>query len=408
MSFILSIFIISTFTLISQEWEESTPLPAGTVTRNHPITFSIGQHGYYMTGYGSDDRVHKDVYRFDSESQTWEQLEDFPGLARGFSYGVEHNGIGYVGFGLWFEGQSSAYLNDLWSFDPETEEWTQLPSCPCDGRRHPALVAANNKIFVGLGDKPGENLKDWWEYNIETQEWRQLPDLPGLERHHPYYFAVDNDVYVGLGHGTRVDVHGKRIYKSWFKWDTETDEWTQLNDFPGVGRVAGTQFSYDGKGYVLSGQDDEHSNFPEGEFYQYDPVEDTWSALPSHPGTSSRWAPGSFVIDGYVYFTSGRSNFDPVVEHADLLRFKLPSSLASVEEGEQLFSVFPNPVSSKLYINTYNVIDNIVITDILGNVVFESNQNITEVNLENFAEGTYLVNVTSNSKSQIKKIQVTR
>lgn len=156
------------------------------------------------------------------------------------------------------------------------------------------------------------------------------------------------------------------------------------------------------------GTKDEHLNFPEGEFYQYDPVEDTWSALPSHPGTSSRWAPGSFVIDGYAYFTSGRSNFDPVVEHADLLRFKLPSTFASVEEGEKLFSVFPNPVSSKLYINTYNIIDNIVITDILGNIVFESNQNITEVNLENFAEGTYLINVTSNSKSQIKKIQVKR
>lgn len=408
MHILLTLLLLSAGCIVAEEWEESSSLPSQAVTRNHPITFSIGKYGYYLTGYGSDEQVHDDFYRYDSETDTWEILEDFPGLPRGFSYGVEYNGKGYAGFGLWFEGNSSEYLNDLWKFDPETNEWEELAPCPCKGRRHPAMVAVNGKIFVGLGDAPSENLKDWWEFDIETNSWKQLPDLPSLERHHPYYFGIDNDVYVGLGHGTKRDENGKFIYKSWFKWSSETNEWTQLNDFPGEGRVAGTQFSYDGKGYVLSGQGDDHLNFEEGEFYQYDPVSDSWSALPSHPGSSSRWAPGSFVIDGYVYFTSGRSNFEPVVEHADLLRFKLPTNVSKVEESENIFTVFPNPVSTRLFLNSYFLINRIEITDILGNIIFESNENINEVNLESFPEGTYFVSVFTNDKFQTKKIQIKR
>jgi len=61
--------------------------------------------------------------------------------------------------------------------------------------------------------------------------------------------------------------------------------------------VAGTQFSYNGFGYVLSGDGDNHGSMNTGEFWAYDPVTDTWDELPPHP-EGSRWAPASFIIDG--------------------------------------------------------------------------------------------------------------
>ena len=58
------------------------------------------------------------------------------------------------------------------------------------------------------------------------------------------------------------------------------------------------------KGYILSGDGDDHGPLDTGEFWEYDPLNDNWTQLTSHPG-GARWAPGSFVIDCDVYLTSG-------------------------------------------------------------------------------------------------------
>ncbi len=406
MKILILLFAITFSSLFSQNWKESTPLPAGTESRNHPITFSIDKYGYYLTGYGITENLLKDFYRFDSETEEWEQLPDFPGVERGFAYGVSYDGKGYVGFGV----NKVEFLKDLWEYDPETEEWTQLESCPCVERRHPALVAANGRVFVGLGNNQFGNLNDWWEYNIETKTWRELPNLPSFKRHHPYYFEIGNDVYVGLGDGSGVlDEHGKYIYKSWFKWDTETDEWTRMKDFPGEGRVAGTQFSHQNKGYVLSGQGDDHFNLEEGEFFQYDPVEDSWLMLESHPGNSSRWAPGSFVIADTVYFTSGRSLFSPVVEHADLWKFTLPNNFASVGVDESLFSFYPNPTKDFINLNLVNRnISKIEISNVKGDVVYTTNTFTNRIDISNYSEGAYFISIYSDNKSDTKKFIVKR
>lgn len=78
----------------------------------------------------------------------------------------------------------------------------------------------------------------------------------------------------------------------------------QMSNFPSEGRVAGTQFSYNCKGYILSGDGDDHRSLDSGEFWEYDPSNDTWTQLSSHPGDAI-WAPGSFVIGREVFFMLG-------------------------------------------------------------------------------------------------------
>ncbi|MFT6442447.1 MAG: N-acetylneuraminic acid mutarotase [Salibacteraceae bacterium] len=357
------IFLLSCLLAIGQSnWKTKAPFPG--VARHHPIAFSLIGNGYVLAGTagaqaGGADTYVKDFYRYDPISNTWTKMADFPGVARSFSYAVTNDGKAYVGFGI---SSTNQYLNDLWEYDPIANTWKQLASCSCVGRFHPAFVStANGKLFVGAGGSATGNRKDWYEYNISSNSWLKHPDLPGDTRHHPYFFGIGTDAYVGMGHGTTF-VPGFRltstnIYNDFYKFNTVNNSWTKLSDFPGEGRVAGSQFNNGKYGYIISGENEQHQNFDSGYFYQYTPDLDSWIKQESHPGNGSRWATGTFVVDNMVYLVGG--------EDASGLRLNemLSFDLSTIEEeetdpnlnvgveslfGESNFQMFPNPASDVL------------------------------------------------------------
>ena len=319
------------------QWEQRANTP---FLKDHGIGFSLGGYGYVLTG-GEDGQVFsssKDFFRYDPSTDSWLQLPDYPGPARGYGIGDVWNGKMYFGFG------SSGFinLNDLWSWDPNTDTFEQLPSCPCAGRVHPAFVIADGKIYVGAGGGLSGNLNDFWEFDIATEMWNPMPDIPG-PRHHPYQFELNGDIYVGNGH-----------LSSWYRYTPGSNNWVQVASLPT--RVAGAQFSYNGKGYALSGTDTNHNRFATGEFWEYDPIADTWTALPPHPGTS-RFAPSQFVIGTYIYILGGYDRFDPtgtLIPYSTMWRYNLGPGTVDVEEvaeTEVNGSVYPNPVNSVMHIS---------------------------------------------------------
>jgi hypothetical protein len=191
------------------------------------------------------------------------------------------------------------------------------------------MILTDNKIFVGLGSADGENFGDWWEYNINTDTWNQKANFNFGDRHHPFYFSIEDVPYVGFGHGDYIN-NNITIYNDFYKYDINSNEWIQLNNFPSEGRVAGTQFSYNGKGYVLSGDGDDHGPLDSGELWEYNPSSDDWTQLNSHPG-GARWAPGSFVIDCYVYLTSGYEA-ETNTYYNDLLKYKISDECGCTNE----------------------------------------------------------------------------
>jgi len=292
-----------------KSWQSVSSLPSEFRT-HHSFGFSLNGKGYLVTGDTGVPR--RDFYEYDPNGDQWTKLDDHPGPPRSYGIGDVWEGMAYLGFGVNGDG---TYLNDLWAFNPSNLEWSQLASCPCEPRVHPAMVANNGKIYVGLGNNQG-NLKDWWEYDIATNTWLQKLDFPAEPRHHPYQFGIGEYVYTGLGHGSQ-------IYKNWFSFKPTTGEWTKMADIPGQARVAGTQFSYEGKGYVLSGDGHNHSSMETGEFWSYDPVSNSWTELPPHPGRS-RWAPASFIINGEVYLINGTILVNNALNYqSEVYKFKL-------------------------------------------------------------------------------------
>ena len=160
------------------------------------------------------------------------------------------------------------------------------------------MIVVNDKIYVGCGSNNTGNLGDWWEYDIISDTWSQKKVIL-LEMTDTILFilelvimltlGLDMEVYLGL----EVILHQIHIYNDFYRYNPLNDSWLQLNDFPSEARVAGTQFSYNGKGYVLSGDGDDHGPLDSGEFWEYNPLNDSWNQLTSHPG-GAIWAPGNF------------------------------------------------------------------------------------------------------------------
>lgn len=393
MRILISLFLISLQISFSQSWSEKAPIPGGEGARHHPVTFTLGDFGYVVTGVTADNFLLDDFFRYDPETDMWTELEEFPGPARGLSYGDTYQGKAYMGFGIGSQG----YLNDLWEYDSETNEWTELTPCPCDGRAHPAFVQTGGKIYVSNGNDDVNDMKDAWEYDIETDTWRQLPDMPGERRHHPYYFAVNGKFYVGFGH------HQMLIFDDFYEWDPSMEEWTRMNDFPGEGRVAGTQFNYKGKGYILSGQGEDHQNLDTGEFWEWDPETDSWTELEAHPGTG-RWAPGSFIINDELFFLAGRSgvpNGFQLVENTMIsYRLNPPASNNYVELIEHNTLLYPNPAKDNINIDLNDKnIQSIKIYDSNGIEVFQSQTHTKSINLENYNSGMYFMEISTDSRT---------
>lgn len=287
-SIVLLIVTLFSSILFSQGWESFGTAPFST---DHTNGFGFEGKAYVIEGRVNNNPTNRNrLWEYDPVTQDWTYLKDFDGPARSIAIGDEWNGKYYYGFG---NGPASSKLTDLWVFDPTDLSFTELPSCPCIGRSHPALVAHNDKIFMGSGSGPNGDLEDWWEYDMITQEWTEKQDIPGPDRHHPFFFAIDDDIYVGGGHET-----------NWIRWDMIDETWSAIDDLP-KGRVAGTQLEYKGKGYIVAGDTDVHGVLPiEETFMCYDPVTGEWEYLPQLP-LGSRWAPSSFIINDDLYFFGG-------------------------------------------------------------------------------------------------------
>ncbi len=374
---ILLVFLcVYSLNVTAQTWTQQASFPANFDGRNHAVSFSIGDYGYLATG-ASATFYYNNVARYDPSSDSWTVMNAFPGSARSFAMGVSNNGKGYMGMGV---APNNSILSDFWSYDPVADQWTRLADFPGTARFHPAMVATSDKIFVACGGANQGNLKDFWEYDISSNTWSQKTDFPGVPRHHPYQFSIDDKVYVGFGHGAG-------IYRDMYCYDPATSAWTAVASLPSQGRVAGTQFSFNGKGYALSGQGDTHDYLPTGEFWEFDPIANTWTSLPVHPGTG-RWAPGSFVIGNAVYLAGGETTAN--VNANDLWKYEFSFPAAINDLSQTNIKIYPNPATDVLIINDVdNEVKQIVLLDYLGRPLLKTTSKTLDI--ASFAKGTYFV-----------------
>ena len=193
-------------------WVTKTPFP-GTGRYGH-FVFSVGNKGYVGCGAfwdGEQDLHSKDFWEFDPQDDitgtdingdpmgSWTQKVDFQGDVRQFGEGFSIATYGYV-----CSGYNGGNLDDFWQYDPYSTDngddtngnpmgsWTpksDYPGIPGTGLNS---FIISNKAYVF-------KLNELWQYNPVTENWKQMADFPGQERWAPVGFAINNKGYIGTG-----------------------------------------------------------------------------------------------------------------------------------------------------------------------------------------------------------------
>ncbi len=380
--FLLCILLAAVQFSAQVSWQVRASFPGAG--RNHAIAFSHGTMGYVMTGVSTSD--YKDFWQYNSLTDTWTQLPDYPGPKRSYGVGYVINDKAYIGLG--HTKGVSGYCQDWWQYDFNTSVWTQKSNFPGPGRDHPNCEVANGMLYMGFGDNNSGNYKDWWQYNPTTDTWTSKATYPGVTMHHPVAASSGGKIYVTQGHLESGSTnHGST---KTYSYDPASNTWATLANMPGPGVVAGASFAIGNKVYSGAGIEEPVEVF-HNEFYEYNIATNTWASIANHPGTG--WfGPVSFIIgnDGYVITgmdINGNNTKNCYRLHS--------TSTTGIEESIEtsMMRVFPNPVINTLTLE--NEMKNVTVElyTISGVLIqsFTKKEQTLNIDMNNLPDGLYIL-----------------
>jgi hypothetical protein len=166
-----------------------------------------------------------------------------------------------------------------------------------------------------------------------AQTWVQKSDYPGPAgiSDNRLYFQVVDAIFV-------LDEMDRTLWM----YDPASDSWIQKSDFPGPQRILGFTMTIGTRAFYGSG--DDLSGIYMNDFWEYDPVVDTWAILDTLP---ARYASAtSFTINNKGYLIMGKTNmvtvsdelweFDPatgVWTQKNNIGFPLRYACSAVSDG---------------------------------------------------------------------------
>jgi Galactose oxidase, central domain len=223
-------------------------------------------------------------------ADSWTRKADFGGAPRGYAVGFSIGNKGYMGTG--FSLAASTYYKDWWKYDPATNVWTQKADFG-------GGTAASGVGFAidGMGYVLAGGFIDFWQFDPVANTWTQKATFPGVARLWAVGFSIGNNGYVGTGNDLSIPRMG---LEDFWEYDPVTDTWTRKADLPGGARYSAAGFSIGSKGYIGIG-DDNDGAIKYRDFWEYDPASDSWTRKADFVGAAQTYAVGlSIGSKGYI------------------------------------------------------------------------------------------------------------
>jgi len=385
---IISIFISFYLSQVNGQvyWTPKANIPCAG--RSDAADFSIGQKGYFGCGNDTNYKMNNDFWEWDQSTNTWTQKASLPGLPRksqaSFSIGTK----GYLCVGV---DSTPNLTNEVWEWDQTTNTWTQKSDFPGPCRAFSVGFSIGSKGYLGTGEGCGGNQKDFWEYDPASDTWTQKADFGGLARYDAQGFSIGNKGYIG---GGIRDIGPPFWMIDFWEYDPVMDTWTQKANLPEF-RCNAAGFSIGNSGYFCTGVNDISRL---NDLIEWDQSKNIWTHKASLPA-NTRIVPIGFSIGNQGYVGMG------VYAQTCLNDFweYTPEGVGVNEiNSESRINVYPNPVTGNEFTVSLPFIKTgtLQVINLLGEALctYEiRNTNKISINGASFKSGCYLLRVKSDN-----------
>jgi N-acetylneuraminic acid mutarotase len=226
-------------------WEDIADFPGEP--RENAVTFVIGNKAYVGLGYNYDLNTEElnDFWEYDSETNVWTQLSNFPSARYG-SVAFAIDGYGYVGTG----NDGKYFLSDFYKYDPDSDEWNEVRGFSGGKRENAVAVVLNGEAYVFGGRNNGSYKADIWKYTPTENTWTDLtPDsdntyydefTAAVSRYYTVALAIQNRIIVTTG----LSGSSSSLDYSSYEYTPSTQVWEKKTSFEGSGRSRAVGSSY--------------------------------------------------------------------------------------------------------------------------------------------------------------------
>lgn len=211
--------------------------------------------------------------------------------------------------------------------------WTKGANYPGTALDADWVFQIGSAAFFGVNSNVNTEI---WKYDINNDEWSQVNSFPYGARTGASALSVGNKGYMGLGIST---LDNSIVYNDWYEYDPVADSWTRKADLVGP-LINGTTFAYNDSGYVVLGTDERGRQWDIG--YRYNTISDQWSRIADRNGGGSGAI--SFVLNDLAYvgyselnmnisfYRFGQNNWRSIIN-------QLPDRSANDSSGTYGFSI---------------------------------------------------------------------
>jgi len=276
-------------------------LPAGG--RASACVCALDGKAYVFSGRDANGKYKRDLWQYDPATDTWTQLSSCPGKARVKAVMVAHDGALYAGLG--FSGEQvyvdSCYLRDLWRYTPSNNQWTKLSDCPYANTVSGVPYVKNNRLYV-LYCGGWSHSNDIIYYDFEADKWDCIPDSG--KRIEACFAPTGAECDGRFFFGTGVAWKSQRI---WYEVDVDADTWTRRASIPCRGRELCASCATDNYVYLFGGRTfagDLTGGEVFAEYMRYNVAIDKWEYCGNMPcGKCENMI--AFTINNTAYFGLG-------------------------------------------------------------------------------------------------------
>lgn len=180
------------------------------------------------------------------------------------------------------------------------DSWIMRDSVGGPGKCAVATFVIGRKAYLGMGNSNEGFKRSIYEYDPIVDDWDKMESLGnasggGLERASPASFALNGKGYVGLGNGNNP------YYRDFWQYDPITDSWAQVADYGGTGRRQTVSFTIDSLAYVGTGLD---ASGYTSDIWAYNPNSNSWSQIADFGGGIRKQAV-AFTLGSEAYVGTG-------------------------------------------------------------------------------------------------------